>query len=317
MTQTTESRAHVASGVARQAASQNGSGLDSPAESVSNLPTEAGDWRLEGLLGEGALARVFRACPAASPPGSPALYALKLLHSRWEDRPEAVALLRREAKVGRAVVHPHVVPVLAAHVHEPPYFVVMPRLVGQTLAARLSGGPLRAALALWIARQTAEALDAIHRHGYLHGDVKPANILIAPNGHVTLLDLGFARRFDETGSAVNRLVLGTINYLAPELLVSALRADERTDIFSLGVVLFEMFAGRPPLVARDLTELLRMQNEYRPPNLRATRPELPSSLSGLVRRMLFKEPLRRPQSMSEVFEQLVRLEIDTLADRAA
>jgi eukaryotic-like serine/threonine-protein kinase len=317
MTQTTESRAHVSSGEARLAASQNGLGLAAPAESVGNLPTEAGDWRLEGLLGEGALARVFRACPVASPLGSPAPYALKLLHSRWEDRPEAVALLRREAKVGRAVIHPHVVPVLAAHVHEPPYFVVMPRLVGQTLAARLSGGPLPAALALWIARQTAEALDAIHRQGYLHGDVKPANILIAPSGHVTLLDLGFARRFDETGSAVNRLVLGTINYLAPELLVSALRADERTDIFSLGVVLFEMFAGRPPLVARDLTELLRMQNEYRPPNLRATRPELPSSLSSLVGRMLFKEPLRRPQSMGEVFEQLVRLEIDALADRAA
>jgi serine/threonine-protein kinase len=240
-----------------------------------------------------------------------------MLHPRWEDRPEAVALLRREAKVGRAVVHPHVVPVLAAHVHEPPYFVVMPRLVGQTLAARLAGGPLPAAIALWIARQTAEGLDVLHRHGYLHGDVKPANILIAPSGHVTLLDLGFARRFDETGSAVNRLVLGTINYLAPELLVSALRADERTDVFSLGIVLFEMLTGRPPLVACDLTELLRMQNEYRPPNLRATRPELSASLSGLVRRMLFKEPLRRPQSMSEVIEQLVRLEIDALADRAA
>ena len=78
-----------------------------------------------------------------------------------------------------------------------------------------------------------------------------------------------------------------------------------------------MLAGRPPLVAGDLAELLRMQNEYRAPNLRTSRPELPPALSGLVHRMLFKEPLRRPQSMSEVIEQLVRLEIDTLADRAA
>ena len=319
MTQTAELRARLALDEWRTVASspQGDSRLALTGGLDSDLPTEAGDWRLEGLLGEGALARVFRARPAASPPGSPASYALKLLRPQWEDQPEAVALLRREAKVGRAVIHPHVVPVLAAHVYQPPYFIVMPRLAGQTLAARLGGGPLPSAIALWIARQTAEALDALHRHGYLHGDVKPANILIAPGGHVTLLDLGFARRFEETGSAVDRLVLGTINYLAPELLVSALRADERTDIFSLGVVLFEMLAGRPPLVAGDLTELLRMQNEYRAPNLRTSRPELPPALSGLVRRMLFKEPLRRPQSMSEVIEQLVRLEVDMLADRAS
>ncbi len=284
---------------------------------ADNLPTEAGDWRLEGLLGEGALARVYRARPSNSRPGSPAAYALKLLHPQWEGRPEAVALLRREAKVGRLVAHPHVIPVLSAHVNEPPYFVVMPRLSGQTLAARLSGGPLAASPALWIARQAAEALEALHRHGYLHGDIKPANMFLAPSGHLTLLDLGFARHIDETASAVDRLVLGTVNYLAPELLTSALRADERTDIFSLGIVLFEMLMGKPPLVAHDLGELLQMQNEYRPPNLRAVRPDLPPALAHLVRHMLFKEPLRRPDSMAEVGEHLARLEIEMLADRAA
>lgn len=245
------------------------------------------------------------------------MYALKMLHPQWEDQPEAVALLRREAKVGRTVVHPHVVPVLAAHVHEPPYFVVMPRIAGETLAERLKQGALPVRTALWTARQAAEALDALHRHGYLHGDVKPANLLIAPNGHLTLVDLGFARRFDETGSAADRLVLGTINYLAPELLTSALRADERTDVFSLGIVLFEMLVGRPPLVAHDLANLLQMHNEYRPPNLRSIRADLPPVLAGLVRHMLFKEPLRRPDSMSEVVKQLVRLEIESLTDRAA
>jgi serine/threonine protein kinase len=240
-----------------------------------------------------------------------------MLHPQWENRPEAVALLRREAKVGRIVAHPHVIPILSAHLSEPPYFVVMPRLAGQTLAARLTSEPLAAASSLWIARQTAEALDALHRHGFLHGDVKPANIFLAPNGHVTLLDLGFARHVDETAAAADRLVLGTVNYLAPELLTSALRADERTDVFSLGVVLFEMLTGKPPLVAHDLAALLQMQNEYRPPNLRAVRPDLPATLSHLVRQMLFKEPLRRPGSMAEIAEHLSRLEIETLADCAA
>ena len=277
----------------------------------------AGNWRLEGLLGEGALAKVFRAAPAASGPGSAASYALKMLRPQWEDRPEAAALLRREAKVGREVTHPHVVPILAAHLDSSPYFVVMPRLVGQTLAEELAAGPLPAGIAVWIGRQAAQALGAMHDSGYLHGDVKPANLFIAPNGHVTLIDLGFARRLDESGSAVNRLVLGTINYLAPELLLSAVRAGAQSDIFSLGVVFFEMLTGRVPLVARNVADLLQMHNEYRPPNLRAICPDVPAALAALVRQMLFREPLRRPQSMSEVVDRLVRLEIETLADRAA
>jgi serine/threonine protein kinase len=281
------------------------------------IPAEAGDWRLEGLLGEGALARVYRARPLNSRNGSAGAYALKMLHPKWESRPEAITLLRREAKVGRLVADPHVIPVLSAHLSEPPFFVVMPRLSGQTLAARLSGQLMAITPALWIARQTAEAVEALHRHGYLHGDVKPANVFIAPNGHVTLLDLGFARHIDETTSAVDRLVLGTVNYLAPELLTSVLRADERSDIFSLGVVLFEMLAGEPPLVAHDLAELLQMQNEYRPPNLQALRPDLPPSLAHLVAAMLAKEPLRRPRSMAQIADHLARLEIGSLANRAA
>jgi serine/threonine protein kinase len=318
MPQTIESKLRIAAETTRQLAASGASKEVHPATGgKQNLPTIAGDWRLEGLLGEGALARVFRAAPAASPRGSSASYALKMLRPQWEDHAEAIDLLRREAKVGREVTHPHVVPVLAGHLTEAPYFVVMPRLVGQTLAARLTAGPLTVGIAIWIARQLAQALDALHERGYLHGDVKPANLLIAPSGHVTLIDLGFARRPDETGSAVNRLVLGTINYLAPELLVSAIRADLRSDIFSLGVVLFEMLTGRAPVVARNLSDLLQMHNEYRVPNLRAIRADTPAALSALVRQMLLREPLRRPYSMSEVVHRLVRLEIETLSDRAA
>jgi serine/threonine protein kinase len=318
MTQTTESLTAFGASIARPSGFGPIGTDGARADRVAQLPAEAGLWRLEGLLGEGSLARVFCARPVGSPTDRPAPYALKMLHPRWEDHPEVLALLRREAVVGRAVSHPHLISVLAAQVHEPPYFVVMPRLSGQTLAARLKrGGPLSVAMAIWIARQMAQALDALHQQGFLHGDVKPANIFLAQSGHATLLDLGFAQRFEETGSVVNRPLLGTINYLAPELLISALRADHRSDIFSLGVVLFEMLIGRPPLAAQDLVDLMRLLRESRPPNLRASRPELPQPLSNLARRMMSKEPLRRPRSMDEIIRRLVALEIETLPERLA
>ncbi len=115
------------------------------------------------------------------------------------------------------MAHPHLVAILADHVNEPPYFVVMPRLAGHTLAALLGRAPtLSVSRAMWIARQAAEALDALHRHGLLHGDVKPANLQLAPTGHATLLDLSFARPMNDGSSLVDLPLLGTLNYLPPE-----------------------------------------------------------------------------------------------------
>jgi serine/threonine-protein kinase len=170
--------------------------------------------------------------------------------------------------------------------------------------------------ALWIARQTAEAMDALHAAGWMHGDVKPSNIFISPEGHVTLLDLGFARRCNETGSAADRFVVGTCNYIAPEMIVSAVRPDIRSDIYSLGVVLFELLAGRLPFTGRDLAELAGEHQSASPPDLRRLAPYLPAEVVLLVRRMIAKEPLRRPQTPRELIDRLVELEIATFSERA-
>ncbi|HEX3998763.1 MAG TPA: serine/threonine-protein kinase [Pirellulales bacterium] len=315
MTQTTESLKLLRAAAVRSWVPHPAAELR--ASSAEPIPTEAGSWRLEGVLGEGTLARVFAAQPVGSTAGRPAPYALKMLRPRWHDRPEAIALMRREALVGRSVANPHLVAILVAHVQESPYFVVMPRLAGETLAAVLArDGTLDVLRALWIARQTAEALDALHRQGFLHGDVKPSNIQLAPTGHATLLDLSFVRPMSDSGPALDTPLMGTPSYLAPEQISSTLRNDQRSDIYSLGAVLYEMLAGEPPFAARELAELLELHRQNRPRQLRSVRPDVPSPLAKLIGEMIAKEPLRRPQTMGEVIRSLVRLEIDEGASAA-
>ncbi|MDZ7617260.1 MAG: serine/threonine-protein kinase, partial [Patescibacteria group bacterium] len=155
-----------------------------------------------------------------------------------------------------------------------------------------------------------------HEQGWMHGDVKPANIMISPAGHATLLDLGFAKRRSEDASAAARAVMGTCNYLAPEVLSSRIRADIRSDLYSLGVILFEALAGRLPFVARTMPELISQHQTLPPPDLKRLAPQTPDAVADLVRRLLAKEPLRRPQTPAELVEQLVELEIATFSERA-
>jgi len=169
--------------------------------------------------------------------------------------------------------------------------------------------------ALWMVRQMAEALDALHQAGWIHGDVKPENIMLAPNGHVTLFDLNFARRGDESGSAANRCVMGTFEYLAPEWLTSALRADIRSDLYSLGAVLYRLLTGRQPFTAESPAELVTQHLQGIPPDLRTLAPHVPEKVARLVHQMLAKDPLRRPQTPEELVEKLMRWEILTFGER--
>lgn len=280
------------------------------------LPRRVGDWELLELAGGGTLTEVYRARPAGAAGDQPAAYAVKILRPEWQQDPRAIDVLRREALVGRTVAHPHLVSILAARTLRPPCLLVMPWLSGHTLLDWLaSHRPRELPVVLWIARQVAEALDALHASGWMHADVKPSNVFLSPEGHVTLVDLGFARRPHEIGSVVDRCVVGTGSHIAPEMITSALRPDIRSDVYSLGVVLFEMLAGRLPYEGKDLAELVTQHKQARPPNLRRLVPHLPQEVVRLVHQMLAKEPLRRPQTPRELIERLVALEIGSFAER--
>jgi len=261
------------------------------------------------------LADVYLARVANGDTRQPAGYALKVLGELWQNDPRALAILAREVQVAGQVAHPHLVPILAASLDEPPYYLAMPYLEGHSLAAYLTGeGMFDLPVIFWIARQAAEAADALARAGWMHGDVKPSNIIVSPWGHATLVDLGFATPRGWRASIADRPLLGTLNYIAPEILYSACGGDSQSDVYSLGVVLFEMLTGRLPFDTEDVAELALQHRQELPGDVRSLVPQVPTRAARLVQQMLAKEPLRRP-TPDELVGRLIGLEIETFAER--
>jgi eukaryotic-like serine/threonine-protein kinase len=274
-----------------------------------------GSWELIRIIGQGQLSIVYQARPAGDQVDRPALYAVKVLQPQWQLNDRGLPILAREVHVSRQVSSPHLAPILAARLDKAPYFVAMPLLQGDTLARRLEARtPVDLSVAFWIGRQVAQALHALHNAGWMHADVKPSNILIGPNGHATLIDLGFARATNEAGSIADRPIVGTLNYAAPEIVYSTVGGDIRSDVYSLGVTLFEILTGRLPFDAQDIAELAAQHRHSPLGDLRGLVPHLPTRGARLIRSMLAKEPLRRPMPQ-ELIPRLAALEVETFAER--
>ena len=193
----------------------------------------------------------------------------------------------------------------------------MPWLAGWTLQARSPAARhnrLPLVEALWIARQAAMGIGALACAGWTHSDIKPANIMISPDGHTTLLDLGLARRPADEDRTLDQALVGTPWYMAPETLLSTTRPDTRSDIFSLGAVLYELLTGRVPFGAATAEELVTTHRQGEPTELRKLAPDVPAVVARLVHAMLAKEPLRRPQTSAELVRRLTAIEIAYFSD---
>jgi eukaryotic-like serine/threonine-protein kinase len=252
-------------------------------------------------LGRGAHAVVYRARRYGVD------CAVKLMHASGFDDPSALTAFRREAALLACVNHPGVASVHeVGQVHGRPY-LVMELVEGETLAKVIGAGRLEEAHALALAADVADALDAAHRAGLTHRDIKPQNIMILPTGRAKLIDFGLAARA-AMARATDGNVAGTFAYSAPEQTGMLSRLiDGRSDLYSLGVVLFHCVTGRLPFTPAVVGELLR-QHAFTPaPDARESRPDLSSAFAAVIAKLLAKDPDDRYQTGAGLAADLRRL----------
>lgn len=264
-------------------------------------------------LGGGPFTRVYSAHDFYTD----AIVALKYLRDDSPHFDIALALLRREARVGLNVAHPHLVRLRTDHTIVKPYFITMDLLRGEALRAILKRRhTLRINTALWIARQVAEGLVALHKTGHVHGDVKPENVRLTDSRTAVLIDLGFAHKPGENAQYLrDGLILGTANYLAPEVCAQVADADGRADVYSLGVMLFELLTGELPYPAGSAAQTLEAHRTLPPADLRDRPGTWPRPLPALLRRMMAHSPFNRPHAVRLV-DELTALEILALRNAA-
>ncbi|MET9314783.1 protein kinase [Kribbella sp. NPDC003505] len=243
-------------------------------------------YRTSEILGHGGMGEVYRGCDEIL--GRPV--AVKLLRPDLRD-PFAAARFQREARAAAMVRDPHVVAVYDFGHSNGEYYLVMELLEGRSVAHELAlHGPLPPDRAVGIVQQVARGLAAAHRHGIVHRDIKPDNLLIDVDGSVKIADFGIAHSPGGTITpASSGLILGTSLYLAPERALGQ-PATPATDVYALGCVLYQLLTGRPPFEGENPTVVLSQHVQATP----TVPEEVPAPVADLIRRMLAKEPAERP-----------------------
>ena len=214
---------------------------------------------------------------------------------------------RREIHLAASLQHPHIVPLLSAGQAGELLYYTMPLVEGESLRARLRrDGELPVPEAVRILRDVADALSYAHRHGVVHRDIKPDNVLLS-DGHALVTDFGVAKALDEARQSSltsTGLALGTPAYMAPEQAAADPHTDHRADLYALGVLGYEILAGQPPFTAPTAQAVVAAHMLQAPTPLAELRPSVPPALAALLMRCLEKRPADRPQSAAEVLHAL-------------
>jgi serine/threonine protein kinase len=279
-------------------------------------PFQVGDsvshYRITGKLGIGGMGVVYEAEDGRLA----RKVALKFLPEALADDPDADRRLQREADTIAQLNHPNICTIYEIDRHEGRAFIAMECVDGLNLKAYMARDRLSTDEVVEIALQVAAALGAAHAKSIVHRDIKPGNIMVSQDLHVKVLDFGLARRFKVTetheldlgneGSTIPGRPMGTANYMAPERILQ-LPLDPRSDLFSLGVVMFEMATGRLPFAGVSPPETVANVLDRDPVPIAKLAPQHPKSLDVVVRRLLAKRPGSRYPSATELTGALLNV----------
>jgi len=262
-----------------------------------------GPYKVRRLLGQGGMGTVY----LAADPALGRMVAVKLLPRQLADEPEIVERFQREARALAKLRHPNLMHIYTVGEHEGRPYFAMEYVKGATLSSVIAKiGYIPPPQAVRIAAQVLSALDKVHQTEIVHRDIKPGNIMIDEDGRAILMDFGLARQEQESRLTADHTILGTPNYMSPEQANSE-PVDARTDIYSLGVVLYEMLTGAPPFKGKSSFEILRQHIESSVPPPSEIRPDVPEAFDAVVARAVAKSPDDRYQDVRQMAADLAKV----------
>ncbi|MGI8787600.1 MAG: protein kinase domain-containing protein [Pyrinomonadaceae bacterium] len=274
-----------------------------------------GHYKIHSAIGAGGMGEIYRARDTRLRRD----VAIKILPAQWTKDAAAVERFMREAHAASALNHPNILTIYDIGEYDDVRFIATEFVAGQTLRERIKNLPVKLADALDIAVQVANALSAAHAAGIVHRDIKPENIMLRDDGYVKVLDFGIAKLTEREPSATDAdaatkiqatttpgMILGTVNYMSPEQ-ARGLEVDARSDIFSLGVMLYEMVAGGLPFTGASVADSIAAILRSEPKPLSESVKNIPTELEWSIAKALTKDRAERYQTIKNLLDDLKRL----------
>ncbi len=262
-----------------------------------------GPYEVRRLLGQGGMGSVY----LAADPALDRMVAVKLLPLQLADEPQIVERFQREARALAKLRHPNLMHIYTVGEHEGRPYFAMEYVKGSTLSSLIAKiGHIPAPQVARVAAEVLSALDKVHQAEIVHRDIKSGNIMIDEDGRAVLMDFGLARQEQESRLTADYTILGTPNYMSPEQ-ASGEPVDARTDIYSLGIVLYEMLTGAPPFTGKTSFEILRQHIESSVPPPSEIRPDVPEAFDAVVARAVAKSPEDRYQDVRQMAADLAKV----------
>ena len=266
--------------------------------------TLSGRYKIEELLGQGGMSAVYK----ATDPNLRRVVAIKMVHPHLSTDSSFLRRFEEEAAAIASLRHPNIVQVFDFNTDEDVNYMVMEYVPGETLQARLqrlnkNQRKLSIEDAILITTNVCDGLSYAHKRGMVHRDVKPANIMLDINNQAVLMDFGIVKIVGSSAHTLTGAVIGTANYMAPEVIRSE-PADQRSDIYSLGITLFEMLSGRPPFEADSAMTIMLMHLNDPIPDISSIRDDVPEELTQIIKKTLEKDRNNRFQTADDLVKAL-------------